>query len=150
MKKRILVCDDEEPIRLLLTETLKDAYDVDEASDGREALRKVTKESFDLLIMDIKMPGTHGLEAIERIRERNKTVPIIICSAYRLMEDDIVVKTSDVAAFLTKPIDIKALKSKVFELIGDKLMPRIGELLTKNGIISDQQLEEALQYQEKK
>jgi len=119
MKKRILICDDEESIRLLLTEALSDSYEVDEASDGREALRKVTKESLDLLIMDIKMPGTHGLEAIERIRERNKTVPIIICSAYRLMEDDIIVKTSDVAAFITKPIDIKALKAKVFELIGE-------------------------------
>jgi len=119
MKKRILICDDEEPIRLLLTEALQDTYEVEEAADGREALRKVTKEPFDLLIIDIKMPGTHGLEAIERIRERNKTIPIIICSAYRLMEDDIVVKTSDVAAFITKPIDIKAFKAKIYELIGE-------------------------------
>ncbi len=118
MKKRILVCDDEESIRLLLRETLGDDYDISEAVDGREAVKLITRESFDLLIIDIKMPGTHGLEAIERIRERNKNIPIIICSAYRLMEDDMVVKTSDVAAFITKPIDISALKSKVFELIG--------------------------------
>jgi CheY-like chemotaxis protein len=78
----------------------------------------ITKEPFDLLITDIKMPGTHGLEAIERIRERNKSIPIIICSAYRLMKDDVVVSASDVAAFFTKPIDMKALKSKVFELVG--------------------------------
>jgi CheY-like chemotaxis protein len=119
MKKRILVCDDEESIRLLLTETLKENYEIAEATDGREALKMITREPFDLLIIDIKMPGTHGLEAIERIRERNKAIPIIICSAYRLMEDDIVVKTSDVAAFITKPVDIKAVKSKVFELIGE-------------------------------
>jgi len=119
MKKRILVCDDEASIRLLLSEALKDNYEIFEAVDGREAVKMITKEPFDLLITDIKMPGTHGLEAIERIRERNKTIPIIICSAYRLMEDDIIVKTSDVAAFITKPIDIKALKSKVLELIGE-------------------------------
>lgn len=118
MKKRILVCDDEEPIRLLLNESLQDSYEVVEASNGREALRLATKEQFDLIIMDIKMPDGHGLEAIERIRERNGTVPIIICSAYRAMEDDIVVKTSNVAAFITKPIDIKALKTKIFNLIG--------------------------------
>jgi len=118
-KKRILVCDDEESIRLLLNETLGDWYDIIEAQDGREAVAKVTKEPFDLLIIDIKMPGTHGLEAIERIRERNKTIPIVICSAYRLMEDDIMVKTSDVAAFITKPMDLKALKTKIFELLGD-------------------------------
>jgi len=119
MKKRILVCDDEEPIRLLLNEALKDTYEIEEATDGREAVKIVTREPFDLIIIDIKMPGTHGLEAIERIRKRNKTIPIIICSAYRLMEDDIVVKTSDVAAFITKPIDIKALKTKIFEIIGE-------------------------------
>jgi CheY-like chemotaxis protein len=71
-----------------------------------------------LLITDIKMPGTHGLEAIERIRKRNTTIPIIICSAYKLLEDDIVVKVSNIAAFFTKPIDLKLLRMKVFELIG--------------------------------
>ncbi len=117
MKKRILVCDDEESIRLLLSEILQDDYEVMEATDGQEALRLVTKYPFDLIIIDIKMPGTHGIEAIERIRKRNATIPIIICSAYRLMEDDVVVKTSNIAAFITKPLDIKALREKISELI---------------------------------
>ena len=119
MKKRILVCDDEESIRLLITETLKGFYNIEQAADGREALRLVTKEDFDLLIADIKMPGIHGLDLIERIRERNESIPIIICSAYRLMKDDIVVRTSNVDAFFTKPIDIESLKIKIFELIGE-------------------------------
>lgn len=118
MKKRILVCDDEEPIRLLLSESLKDDYDVVVCDNGREAVKNITKETFDLLITDIKMPGVHGFEVIERIRERNKTIPIIICSAYKLLEDDVIVKTSEVAAFFTKPIEIKQLKAKIFELIG--------------------------------
>lgn len=118
MKKRILVCDDEEPIRLLLSEALKDDYDVVTCDNGREAVKNITKEKFDLLITDIKMPGVHGFEVIERIRERNKTIPIIICSAYKLLEDDIIVKTSEVAAFMTKPVEIKQLKAKIFELIG--------------------------------
>lgn len=119
MKKKILVCDDEEPIRLLLTEALQDQYDVEQVSEGREALKRITKGDFDLLITDIKMPGTHGLELIERIRERENKIPIIICSAYRLMEYDIVVKTSDVTAFLTKPIDIQVLLEKVKEALGE-------------------------------
>lgn len=118
-KKRILIVDDEESIRLLLRETLGPFYDIVEASNGREVLKKFRKESFDLVIMDIKMPSLHGFDAIERIRAKNKEIPIIICSAYRLLEDDIVVKTSDVAAFFTKPIDIDGLKEKIFELIGD-------------------------------
>jgi two-component system response regulator (stage 0 sporulation protein F) len=119
MLKKILVCDDEESIRLLLTEALKENYEVVEAADGREALSIIDREPFDLIIMDIKMPHTHGLEVIERIRSKNNEVPLIVCSAYRLMEDDIVIKTSDVAAFFTKPLDVKALKMKIFELIGD-------------------------------
>lgn len=118
MKKRILVCDDEEPIRLLLSEALKDDYDVVVCDNGREAVKYITKEKFDLLITDIKMPGVHGLEVIERIRERNKTIPIIICSAYKLLEDDVVVKTSEISSFITKPIEINQLRAKVFELIG--------------------------------
>jgi len=117
MKKRVLVCDDEESIRLLLHETLKENYDVTEAADGREALRLARSEPFDLIIIDIKMPGKHGIEAIEQIRESNKNVPIIICSAYRLLEDDNALKTADVAAFITKPLDIKTLKKKVSELM---------------------------------
>lgn len=117
VKKRILVCDDEKSIRLLLTEALQDDYDVVEATDGQEALRLAAKDQYDLIIIDIKMPGTHGIEAIERIRKTNATIPIIICSAYRLMEDDAIVKTSNIAAFITKPLDIKALKEKISELI---------------------------------
>lgn len=118
MKKRVLVCDDEESIRLLLREALQDTYEIVEAADGRETLKMVAREPFDLVVLDIKMPHVHGLAAIERIRQKNNTIPIIICSAYRIMQDDIVVKTSDIAAFFTKPIDILALKRKVFELIG--------------------------------
>jgi CheY-like chemotaxis protein len=118
MKKKILICDDEEAIRLLLTEVLKDDYETVDVADGRDVLMRVTKEPFDLLIIDIKMPSMNGLEVIQRIRERGIKIPVIICSAYRMMEDDVVVRTSDVAAFITKPVDIKALKAKIFELIG--------------------------------
>ena len=118
MRKKILICDDEEAIRLLLTEALKEDYDTVDVYDGRDVLKMVTEDHFDLLIIDIKMPSIHGLEVIERIRERGLKIPVIICSAYRLMEDDIRVRTSDVAAFITKPIDIKAMKAKIFELIG--------------------------------
>ena len=116
-RKRILICDDEEAIRLLLAEALQDSYDIVEASNGREALKLAASEHIDLIIIDIKMPQVHGLEAIERIRERDGEIPIIICSAYPLMEDDIVVKTSNIAAFITKPIDIEALKAKIAALM---------------------------------
>ncbi|MEE8597009.1 MAG: response regulator [bacterium] len=119
MKKRILVCDDDKQVRLMLTMALKDIYEIEKAVDGQEAVQKVAEKPIDLIIMDIKMPGIHGLEAIERIREKNKTIPIIIITAYGLMQDDFVVKSSGIAHFFTKPIEIKALKEKIFEIIGE-------------------------------
>jgi CheY-like chemotaxis protein len=118
MRKRILVCDDEESIRLLLQEVLAENYDIVQAGDGRDALKMVTNGTFDLLIMDIKMPRMHGIEAIEKIRERNSVIPIIVCTAYKMMQDDIALYASNVAGFITKPIDIAELKSKVSELVG--------------------------------
>ncbi len=118
MKKRILVCDDEKAIRLLLHEILSNYYEVVEAADGRAALDMVENEDFDLLIIDIKMPHMHGIEAIQRIRQHHRDIPIIVCTAYRKMQDDITMQNSNVTAFITKPIDIKALKMKIFEVIG--------------------------------
>lgn len=116
--KRILVCDDEKSIRLLLSEILSDYYDVVTAPDGSTAINLIENEYFNLLIIDIKMPHMHGMETIERVRQRNQEIPIILCTAYPKMQDDFTVKNSDVAAFITKPIDIKELKNKIFELIG--------------------------------
>jgi two-component system response regulator (stage 0 sporulation protein F) len=118
VKKGILVCDDEKPIRLSLSEMLFNYCEIVEASNGRTAVNVVESESLDLIIIDIKMPHMHGIEAIGKIRQRNQEIPIIVCTAYRKMKDDFTIKNSDVAAFIIKPIDIKALKMKVFELIG--------------------------------
>ena len=118
---RILLADDHELFRegmARLVDARSDFEVVGQANDGLEALTLAHDLKPDLIVMDIKMPNVHGLEAIERIRTRNDSIPIIICSAYRSMEDDIVVKTSNISAFMTKPIDIKTLKARIFELIG--------------------------------
>jgi DNA-binding response OmpR family regulator len=112
--KRILVADDEANIRLLLEEVLsEEGYQVTTAATGREALRKILKEQFDLLIFDIKMPEMNGLEVVEKIRELKKTTPVIVCSAYKHLQDDYVVGTSDIAAYITKPVNLAELKEKV-------------------------------------
>jgi len=112
--KKILVADDEANIRLLLEEVLaEEGYQVTTAATGREALRRILKEQFDLLIFDIKMPEINGLELVEKIRELKKNTPVIICSAYKHLQDDYVVGTSDIAAYITKPVNLAELKEKV-------------------------------------
>jgi YesN/AraC family two-component response regulator len=116
--KKLLICDDEKPIRLLMKEVFSDYYAITEAADGREVLEKINTHPYDLLIIDIKMPRTHGLDVIKLVRRKNLTLPIIICSAYQLLQTDDVVTSSDVAAFFPKPVNIEKLKNKVIELIG--------------------------------
>lgn len=112
--KKILVADDETNIRLLFEAVLgEEDYQVTTAATGREALRKILKEDFDLLIFDIKMPEINGLELVERIRELKKNTPVIICSAYKHLRDDYVVGTSDNIDYITKPVNLAELKEKV-------------------------------------
>jgi DNA-binding response OmpR family regulator len=117
-KKKILVCDDEEAIRLLLNEALGDFWEVTTAADGRESLTLATTGRFDLMIVDIKMPLLNGVDLINRLKERGIGMPIIVCSAFRHLGDDFLKPSSGVAGFFPKPIDLKELKAKIFELIG--------------------------------
>ena len=118
MKKSILICDDEPTIRLLFSELLKDDYDIAEASNGNEAISMVNNEPFDLLIMDIRMPQNQDLEIIKFIREKQKSIPIIICSADPLIKSEFFMKSLNRAVFFAKPLDINELKQAVFDLIG--------------------------------
>ena len=117
-KKKVLVCDDEESIRLLLQEALGDFWEVTTAVDGREALTLATTGRFDLMIVDIKMPLLNGVDLINRLKERGIGIPILVCSAFRHLGDDYLKPSSGVAGFFPKPIDLKELKAKIFELIG--------------------------------
>jgi CheY-like chemotaxis protein len=119
--KKILVADDEANIRLLLEEVLsEEGYQVMTAATGREALRRILKDQYDLLIFDIKMPEMNGLELVEKIRELKKDTPVIICSAYKHLQDDYVVGTSGVTAYITKPVNLIELKEKVKQCLNPK------------------------------
>jgi two-component system response regulator (stage 0 sporulation protein F) len=119
--KKILVGDDEIRIRLLYEEVLAEAgYKVIAAKDGKEVCEKFRIEKPDLVILDVKMPGMHGIEALERIREMDRNVPVIMSTAYQKMQSDAVISTSDVAAFITKPIDINNLRSEVSRILEER------------------------------
>jgi DNA-binding response OmpR family regulator len=117
--KTILVIEDDKDVQLLYYELLVEAgYFVITADNGEEGLEKLRSNSFDLVILDVKMPYRHGLDILEEIRKKNPSMPVIICTAYKGMEDDFVVSTSQVAAYMVKPFDIKDLLAKVEETIG--------------------------------
>jgi DNA-binding NtrC family response regulator len=119
--KKILVGDDETRIRLLYEEALTgEGYEVVVAKDGREVCEKFISERPDLVILDIKMPGMHGIEVLQRLKEMDRHVPVIISTAYQKMENDAVISTTDVAAFLKKPVDLNHLRAEVKRILEEK------------------------------
>ena len=104
MTARILVVDDQEDIRWLLSSLLEDAgYAVSTAADGQEVLEVATKALPDLVLMDVRMPGLDGMAALERLKERDPHLPVIMLTAYGQVPDAVQAMKLGAEDYLLKP-----------------------------------------------
>jgi DNA-binding NtrC family response regulator len=108
---KILIVDDEAHIRKLYTDMLsREKFKTDAAPDGEEALRKIAESDFDLVILDIEMEDTSGLELLKKIKAIRPNLPVILNTAYSIymsdfntwMAEDYIVKSSDITRLLQK------------------------------------------------
>ncbi|MBM3132698.1 MAG: response regulator [Chloroflexi bacterium] len=118
--KRILVVDDEEHIRKVLSRALMaQGYDVATAANGEEALLKASESPFDMALLDLKMPGMGGLEALQKLKEKLPGIVVIMLTG---VADNESIVTSSMAkgavAFLTKPCSLADLKETVSKAFG--------------------------------
>ncbi len=112
----ILVVDDEENIRWLYKEELEEeGYSIVAAASGEEALQMVSKSKPDLVVMDIKMPGISGVDALIKIKEIDKNIPVILCSAYGDYKQDFTTWASD--AYVVKAASLDELKKAIREVL---------------------------------
>ncbi len=117
--KKIMVVDDEENIRFLYKEELMDdGYDVVLAASGQEALDLLADTKPDLLTLDIKMPGMDGIETLRKIKEIDKELPVVLCTAYGQYKQDFSSWASD--AYVVKSADLAELKSVIKEILENK------------------------------
>ena len=85
-RPRILVADDEEGIRESLSLILGEEYDLDFAKDGEETLTKAQQGSYELMLLDIKMPKRDGLEVLRQLKSRGTQLPVLVLTAYQSVE----------------------------------------------------------------
>lgn len=123
---RILVVDDEVPIRFVIKHVLVAAgYDVSTASDGDEAIKLATDETFDLILSDLVMPGKDGIEMILSLRASQPGTPIIAMSGglkQGVQSFLPLAKKLGACRTLSKPFDQASLLNVIEEEIG-KLQP---------------------------
>jgi len=114
--KTILVVDDDDAIRMLIEMELADeGYQVLTASNAQDALKMVETEDLDLVILDIRMPGMDGLEALPRILGLKEGLKVILNTAYSQYQESFMSWAAD--AYVIKSADLTELKAKVKELL---------------------------------
>ncbi|MFH1683782.1 MAG: response regulator [Candidatus Margulisiibacteriota bacterium] len=110
---RILVVDDEQVIRDLLERTLTEAgYGVKCVTNGQDGLQNVAQDDFGLVFLDLKMPKMSGMEVLQRIKELNKKIEVIIITGFASLETAIIAVKKDAFAYLQKPLSIDEIVSQ--------------------------------------
>lgn len=126
---KILVCEDERDLRELFCTVLRDeGFNVTGACDGAEAMEKIEKENFDLVITDVLMPRVGGCELVKRLREEGYMMPVLMITALGVPEN----KHSGFKAggddYMVKPVDI------------NEMVWRVRALLRRSGMVASRRI----------
>ncbi len=148
MTERVLVVDDEEAIRTLVEYNLRMAgYEVETAQEGLMALEMIAKGNFDLLVLDLMLPGVDGLELCKRLRQANSKVPIIMLTARGEEIDRVLGLEMGADDYVTKPFSPRELVARVravlrrkadepaapVSIVGEGELYRVGDVVLDSG-----------------
>ncbi|WP_338471995.1 response regulator transcription factor [Niallia sp. XMNu-256] len=113
-KQSILVVEDEEKIlRLLELELEYEGYEVGKAADGLEALQIYQSQKWDLILLDVMLPGISGIELLRRIRGQDEYTPVILLTAKSSVEDKVSGLDLGANDYITKPFQIEELLARI-------------------------------------
>ncbi len=114
--KTLLIADDDKNLALLYEQELTDeGYRVEVVHDARQAIEHVEQNPPDLLILDIRMPGMDGIEALSHILGKNNRLPVILNTAYSNYKDNFMTWAAD--AYVVKSSDLTELKTTIQEVL---------------------------------
>ena len=113
MTKILLVEDEEKLARFVELELTHEGYQVEKAFDGRTGLELAEKGGFDLLLLDIMLPGLNGLEVLRRLRREGSSVPVIMLTARDAVMDKVTGLDMGADDYVTKPFSIEELLARI-------------------------------------
>ena len=114
MVKQILIVDDDEAIRITMKAILEDeGYFVDLASTGKEAIQKTEQKSYNIALLDIRLPDMEGVELLGQMKDSTPRMRKIMVTGYPSVKNAIEALNKNADAYLIKPVDIEKLLSTV-------------------------------------
>jgi len=120
-KNRVLVVDDEKNIRLTVTQSLaKLDLDIDSAVNGEEALEKLKRNGFHLVLLDLKLPGMDGMDVLREIRKVNRTLKVLIITAHGTIENAVEAMKLGAVDFVQKPFTPDEIRDLVAKALARK------------------------------
>jgi two-component system, OmpR family, alkaline phosphatase synthesis response regulator PhoP len=118
MNKNILLVEDEEALRMVLSDRLRsEGYEVDDADEGITGFQKATSGRFDLIVLDVMLPGRDGFEVCRDIRQAGLRIPILLLSAKDTTQDKVIGLKLGADDYVTKPFDFRELVARIEGLL---------------------------------
>ncbi len=118
MKKRVLLVDDEPRVRASLKAVLEPSYEILEAADAAEGLQLFKRESPDLVLLDVILPGTDGLAVLQTMRTEGHAVPVIMLTGTKSVKTAVDAMKMGAADYLSKPFDVEELQIVIERALG--------------------------------
>jgi len=114
LPRRVLLVEDEPGLVLTLTDRLKsEGYEVQAASDGPSGLDRATRERWDVILLDVMLPGASGFDVCRDLRQRGVTTPVIMLTARGQIVDRVLGLKLGADDYLTKPFDLMELSARI-------------------------------------
>jgi CheY-like chemotaxis protein len=113
---KVLVVDDDESLRMLYSKELsEDGYEVQTVPSGQDALEIMKQSRPDVVVLDIRMEGMDGLTVLDMIMKYDKTIPVVLNTAYSTFKSDFSTWSAD--AYLVKSSDLKELRDTLKQVL---------------------------------
>ncbi len=122
MREKILIVDDEKEIRSLLSKALTKhgGFQIDVAENGEEALKKIEKDQFDLVLTDLKMPKINGLELIRRVATNQPNTLTVLMTGHGSIDSAIEAMKQGASDYLTKPLNLDEMFIRLRKVLEER------------------------------